>query len=85
MLVQAWIMVVDTPPPPLDETKEDNTSEVDLIDPEQEEESTVVIPSLPTVQEITDMCMIALMMDLFPILILVYWWNYAILWLHSSL
>ena len=39
--------------PPIDETKEDKTSEVDLIDPEQEEESTVVIPSLPTVQEIT--------------------------------
>ena len=38
---------------PMDETKEDKTSEVDLIDPEQEEESTVVIPSLPTVQEIT--------------------------------
>ena len=38
---------------PMDETKEDKTSEVDLIDPEQEEESTIVIPSLPTVQEIT--------------------------------
>ena len=38
---------------PMDETKEDKTSEVDLIDPEQEEECTVVIPSLPTVQEIT--------------------------------
>ena len=38
---------------PMDETKEDKTSEVDLIDPEQEEESTVVIPSLPTVQEIS--------------------------------
>ena len=37
----------------MDETKEDKTSEVDLIDQEQEEESTVVIPSLPTVQEIT--------------------------------
>ena len=38
---------------PMDESKEDETSEVDLIDQEQEEESTVVIPSLPTVQEIT--------------------------------
>ena len=38
---------------PMDETKEDKTSEVDLIDQEQEEESTVVIPSFPTVQEIT--------------------------------
>ena len=39
---------------PMDETKEENkTSEVDLIDQEQEEESTVVIPSFPTVQEIT--------------------------------
>ena len=37
----------------MDENKEDETSEVDLIDLEQEEESTVVIPSLPTVQEIT--------------------------------
>ena len=37
----------------MDATKEDKTSEVDLIDSEQEEESTVVIPSLPTVQEIT--------------------------------
>ena len=41
------------PPPPMDETKEDKTSEVDLIDSEQEEESTVVIPSLATAQEIT--------------------------------
>ena len=38
---------------PMDEAKEDKTSEVDLIDPEQEEECTVVIPSLPTIQEIT--------------------------------
>ena len=38
---------------PMDATKEDKTSEVDLIDSEQEEKSTVVIPSLPTVQEIT--------------------------------
>ena len=38
---------------PMDATKEDKTSGVDLIDSEQEEESTVVIPSLPTVQEIT--------------------------------
>ena len=38
---------------PMEATKEDKTSEVDLNDSEEEEESTVVIPSLPTVQEIT--------------------------------
>ena len=37
----------------MDKSKEDETSEVDLVAQEQEEESTVVIPSLPTVQEIT--------------------------------
>ena len=38
---------------PMDATKEDKTSKVDLNDSEEEEECTVVIPSLPTVQEIT--------------------------------
>ena len=38
---------------PMEATKEDKTSKDDLNDSEQEEESTVVIPSLPTVQEIT--------------------------------
>ena len=37
----------------MEATKEDKTSKDDLNDLEQEEESTVVIPSLPTVQEIT--------------------------------
>ena len=38
---------------PMEATHEDNTFEDDLNDSEQAEESTVVIPSLPTVQEIT--------------------------------
>ena len=38
---------------PMEATNEENTFEDDLNDLEQAEESTVVIPSLPTVQEIT--------------------------------
>ena len=38
---------------PMEATLEENTFEDDLNDLEQAEESTAVIPSLPTVQEIT--------------------------------
>ena len=38
---------------PMQTTDEDNTFKADLNDLEQAEESTVVIPSIPTVQEIT--------------------------------
>ena len=38
---------------PMETTDEDNTFEADLDDLEQAEESTVVTPSIPTVQEIT--------------------------------
>ena len=38
---------------PMQTNDEDNTLEADLNDLEQAEESTVVIPSIPTVQEIT--------------------------------
>ena len=38
---------------PMQTNDEDNTFEADLNDLEQAEESTVVIPSIPTVQEIT--------------------------------
>ena len=51
LLVQLWIMVVSIIL--LEATPEDNSFEDDLNDLEQAEESTVVIPSLPTVQEIT--------------------------------
>ena len=53
LLVQGGLKHPTTTHTPMDETKEDKTSKVDLIDPEQEEKCTVVISSLPTVQEIT--------------------------------